>query len=54
MGTMFDLANAMATIAKAEGITMVLVLRKDGTFQMTMADPEKKEDHLSEGSGEAV
>lgn len=56
MGTIYALANTMASIAKAEGISIVLILRKDGTFQMTMADPvEKKEDHLSEGNnGEAV
>lgn len=52
MGTIYALANTMASIAKAEGITLVLVLRKDGTFQMTMADT--KEDHLSEGTEEAV
>lgn len=52
MGTMYDLATTMASIAKAEGISVVLILRRDGSFQLTMAD--KKEDHLSEGSGEAV
>lgn len=54
MGAMYDLANSMASIAKAEGISMVLVLRKDGTFQMTMADPVEQEDRLSEGTEETA
>lgn len=52
MGTMYDLANKMASIAKAEGISVVLILRRDGSFQLTMAD--KKEDRLSEGTEETV
>lgn len=39
MGEMYELATEMATIAREQGLNMVLVLRKDGTFQMTMADP---------------
>lgn len=54
MGTIYALANTMASIAKNEGISIVLILRKDGTFQMTLADPVTKEDHLSEGTEEAV
>ena len=38
MGEMYDLANRMAMIAKEEHKSLVLVLRKDGTFQMTVAD----------------
>ena len=39
MGKLYDLAIEMATVAKEENLSLVLILRKDGTFQMTMADP---------------
>lgn len=45
MGEAYELASELAMIAEAEGKSIVLICRRDGTFQMTYADSENKEDH---------
>lgn len=55
MGEAYELASELAMIAEAEGRSIVLICRRDGTFQMTYADPaEKEEDHNAEGTDIAV
>ncbi len=55
MGEAYELASELAMIAEAEGKSIVLICRKDGTFQMTYADPaEKEEDHNAEGTDEVA
>lgn len=51
MGEAYELATELAAIAMMEGKTFILVARKDGTFQMTMADPEN--DGVPERTGRA-
>lgn len=54
MGEAYELASELAMLAEEEGRNIVLICRKDGTFQMSYADPEKEEDHNAEGTDDAV
>ena len=54
MGEAYELASELAMIAEAEGKSIVLICRRDGTFQMTYADPVKEEDHNAEGTDEVA
>lgn len=55
MGDFYELASELAMMAQEEGKTLVLILFKDGTWQVTDTDPAKKEeDHNAEGTDIAV
>lgn len=55
MGEAYELASELAMIAEAEGKSIVLICRRDGTFQMSCADPvENEEDHNAEGTDEVA
>lgn len=46
MGKEWEMAKEFAELAQRLGKGFVLIVRKDGTYEMTMTDPvEKEEDH---------
>lgn len=51
MGEAFDIASELAMIAQAEQRSIVLICRKDGTFQMSYADSENAEERCTDGIG---
>lgn len=53
MGREWELAKEFAELAQELGKGFVLIVRKDGTFQMSMTDPINSDD-LPAGAEEAI
>lgn len=50
MGEAYELASELAMLAEAEGKGIVLICRKDGTFQMSYTDPVETDGPTAEGT----
>ena len=54
MDELYTLSQRMATRAQEMEMSFVLVVRKDGTFMLTIVDPVEAEDRIAEGTDDTV